>query len=423
MAVTLIKDHGGGKVSKPIVAGAPLVREDKVTFYPADVVRLTGIDVKLADMKRMVRDLGFEVEDAGDAWYLTVPTWRFDIEQSADLVEEIARIIGYQALPQASLPKPEKGIRAIPTPLQQRVRTARRIMAARGFLEAVTWSFMAKDHAALFGGEDATLEVANPVASDLNQMRPSILGNLARAAQRGADYGTPGLRLFEAGPIYLGDGPKDQRAVVAGLVQPTMARHWQGKAAEYDAQAAKADLYAVLEALDQPPRRFQVAEPRQGHWHPGKAARLTLGPKTTVAHFGALHPRVLRALDVDGPVYAFELNLQALPNMKITATKTKPVLETADLTPIRRDFAFVLDESVAASDVIRVAEKTDKTLITGVSVFDVYQGANIGEGKKSIAVEVTIQPRGEAMTDADIDALSQKIIAGVEKATGGTLRA
>ena len=422
-AVGLIKKYAGGKVSKPIVAGAPLAHTEKVTFHPRDVERLTGLDVKPAEMKRMVKDLGFEVEDAGDSWYLNVPSWRFDVTQSADLVEEIARLVGFDHLPETSLPLPAGGRKATPTPLQQRVRTARRTMASRGFLEAVTWSFMSQDHATLFEGENAALTVANPVASELDQMRPSVLGNLARAAQKSADHGMANVRLFEAGPIYLGDGPKDQRTVVAGLVQPSATRHWQGTAPAYDAQAAKADLYAVLDALGQPAGRFQVAEPRQGYWHPGRAARLTLGPKTTIAHFGALHPRVLKKLDVNGPVFAFELNLNALPNMKISTTKTKAVLEKAGLTPVRRDFAFVVEESIAAGQIIQLTKKAEKTLISDVSVFDVYQGEGIEDGKKSIAIEVTLQPREETLKDKDIEAISQAIIAAVEKGTGGTLRA
>lgn len=422
MAVAIIRDHGGGKVSKPIIAGTPHVRAEKVTFHPADVARLTGLEVKTADMKRMIKELGFEIEDAGDAWYLTVPSWRFDVEGSADLVEEIARLTGFQHLPVTSLPPPETGIRATPTPLQQRIRTARRVMAARGFLETVTWSFMSGPHARLFGGDDPALAVANPVASDLSQMRPSILGNLARAAQKGADHGERGLRLFEAGPVYLGDGPKDQRAVLAALVKPAAERHWQGAPRPYDSQAAKADLYAVLDALGQPPSRFQIAEPRQDHWHSGRAARLTLGPKTTIAHFGALHPRVLKALDVEGPVFGFELNLQALPNMKVSTTKTKPVLERAGLTPIRRDFAFVVGETVPAGEIIRLAEKADKALISGVTVFDVFRGAAIGDDRKSVAIEVVIQPKQDALTDADIEALSKAIIDAVTKGTGGVLR-
>jgi phenylalanyl-tRNA synthetase beta chain len=230
------------------------------------------------------------------------------------------------------------------------------------------------------------------------------------------------MRLFEAGPVYLGDGPKDQRNVVAALVRPVQARHWSGTVAPYDAIAAKADLFALLAELDQPPARFQIEGPRQTHWHPGQAACLKLGPKVTIAHFGALHPRVLKALDVDGPVYGFELNLNALPMMKAKSTKTKPVLQRADLTPIRRDFAFVVDEGVPAADIVKQARGADRTLIAGVDVFDVYQGKGIEDGQKSVAIEVTIQPGGEALKDKDIDRIADAIVANVAKATGGVLR-
>lgn len=421
-AVEIITKYCGGEVSKPIIAGAALVRTEKVAFQTADVERLTGLSVKTTDMKRMLKDLGFEVEDAGDGWYLDVPSWRFDVEQSADLVEEIARLTGFDALPQTSLPLPAGGRKATPTPLQLRVRSARRVMASRGFLEAVTWSFMSVEHAALFEGTSPALTVANPVASELNQMRPSVLGNLARATQKSADHGMANVRLFEAGPIYLGDGPTDQRTVISALVQPARERHWQGAPAAYDSQAAKGDLYAVLEALGQSPERFQIREPRQSFWHPGRAARLTLGPKTTIAHFGALHPRVLKDLGVDGPAFGFELNLNALPNMKVTTAKTKPVLSKAGLTPVRRDFAFVVDQHVAAGEILRLAQSADKTLITKVTVFDVYQGAGIAEGEKSIAIEVTLQPYGETLKDKDIEAVSAAIIASVQEGTSGRLR-
>ena len=422
-AVEIILEYAGGDVSKPVTVGDPAYSGDAVPFYPDDVQRLTGLKVKTSDMKRMLKDLGVVVEDAGDCWYVKQPSWRFDISQSADIVEEIARLTGFDALPQASLPMPEGGRKATPTPLQQRVRSARRVMASRGFLEAVTWSFMSKEHAGLFEGDALGLAVANPVASELNQMRPSILGNLANAAQKSANHGTRNVRLFEAGPIYLGDGPKDQRTVVSALVQPSKERHWSGELTSYDGQAAKADLYAVLTALGQPPERFQIAAPKQSYWHPGQSARLTLGPKTTIAHFGALHPRVLKALGVDGPVFGFELNLNALPGMKTSTQKTKAVLKKAGLTPIRRDFAFVVEEGVDAGEIIRLAQKAEKALITGVSVFDVYQGKGIEDGHKSVAIEVTLQPREETLKDKDIEAVSDAIVANVKKGTGGTLRA
>ena len=421
LALALIVEFGGGTVSKANVAGMIPARADKVTFYPADVERLTGLKVKSADMRRILKDLEFSVEDAGDAWYLMPPSYRFDMEQSADIVEEIARMVGYDQLPTTSLPAPEGGVRAITTPIQARVRTARRVLAARGFLEAVTWSFMSKANAALFGKTPDSLTVANPVASDLNQMRPSILANLAGAAQRAANRGEPGARFFEAGPIYLGDGPDDQRTVVAALVRPVSERHWQGAPKPYDSYAAKADLFAVLEALGQPGDRFQVAPPSQPHWHPGQAAALKLGPKVTVAHFGALHPGVLKQLDVEGPAFGFELNLNALPLMKTKATKTKSVLERSELTPIRRDMAFVVDETVPAADLVRFAKGADKQLIDQVEVFDVYQGKGVPDDKKSVAFEMTIQPK-EKLKDEDIQALMDKVVAAVAKGCGGVLR-
>ena len=421
LALALIVEYGGGTVSKANVQGLIPARADKVTFYPADVERLTGLSVKNADMRRILKDLEFGIEDAGDAWYLMPPSFRFDMEQSADIVEEIARLIGYDQLPTTSLPSPSMGVRAITTPMQARVRTARRVLAARGYLEAVTWSFMAKEHAALFGKTPDSLTVANPVASDLNQMRPSILANLATAAQRAANRGDAGARFFEAGPVYLGDGADDQRTMVAALVRPVAQRHWQGAPKAYDAYAAKADLFAVLEALGQPGDRFQVGAPSQPHWHPGQAASLRLGPKVTVAHFGALHPGVLKALDVEGPAFGFELNLNALPVMKAKSTKTKSVLERSDLTPIRRDLAFMVDQSVAAADVVRHAQGVDKQMLAQVEVFDVYQGPGVPEDKKSVAFEVTIQPK-EKLKDEDIQALMDRIVAAVAKGCGGVLR-
>ncbi len=427
-AVELITAHGGGDVSKPVVAGELFdrFRPEKAAFKPADVERLTGLHVKPAAMKKTLKELGFDIEDAGAAWYLSVPTWRFDIEQSADVVEEIGRLTGYDQLPQASLPAPEGGVRAVLTPMQQRVRAARRVLAGRGYLEAVTWSFMAKADAALFaGGSNALgteLTIDNPVASDLDQMRPSILGNLAKAVQKAADRGEPEARLFEAGPLYLGDGPKDQRSAVAALVRPGAPRNWQGRTRAADPYTMKADLFAVLEALDQPADRFQIAAPAQKHWHPGKAAAVKLGPKTTIAHFGELHPRVLRDLDVTGPVYAFELNLNAVPVMKAKSLKTKALLELPDQTPVRRDFAFVVDEETPAANLVVAARGADKALITGVDVFDVYQGKGVEAGKKSIALEVVLQPTGEALTDAQIDLVAAKIVSAVAKKTGGILR-
>lgn len=422
LAMRIILEYGGGTASSARFVGEAPVHKERVVFNKNDVARLTGLDIKVPAMKKTLRALGLSVEDAGESWYLDAPSWRFDLEQSADIVEEIARLEGYENLPMASLPMPAGRMKVVTTQVQDRVRVSRRTLATRGFLEAVTWSFMSLENAKMFGGGQPALTLANPVASELNQMRPSILGNLATAAQQGFNKGERDMRLFEAGPIYLGDGPKDQRQVVAALVRPVKSRHWQEAGSEYDAYAAKADLFALLTALGQPPERFQIAEPRQPHWHPGQAGSLKLGPKVTVAHFGALHPRVLKALDVDGPVYAFELNLNALPQMKAKTTKTKPVLVRADLSPIYRDFAFIVSEDTEAGAIVKAAKGADKALISAVDVFDVYAGQGIEDGYKSIAIEVTLQPLGQTLQDQDIEAVSEKIIASVAKATGGTLR-
>jgi phenylalanyl-tRNA synthetase beta chain len=249
-----------------------------------------------------------------------------------------------------------------------------------------------------------------------------MLANLAEAAQRNADHGAEEVRLFEAGPVYVGDKPGDQRLQVAAVVRPKVTRNWQGGAISYDAFAAKADLLALMAALDQPAEKFQVGAPEGPHWHPGRAATLRLGPKTIVATFGELHPGFLKQLKCDAPMLAIEVNLEALPLAKAKTGKTKPKLEQADQTPIRRDFAFVVDEKVPAGDIVRLAAKADPKLITHVRAFDVFQGPAIGEGKKSIAIEVTIQPRGEAMKDEQIDAIARSVVQGVGKGTGAVLR-
>lgn len=433
LATKLILETCGGEPSEVVVAGKAPDGPAPVAFKPRDMKRLTGLDMPARRMEQILRALGFEPvvptkaqQDADAIWATKVPSWRPDVEGSADIVEELIRIEGYDKLPNEPLPPPEGPARVVVTPLQNRVRTARRVLAARGFLETVTWSFMFHDKAALMiGGANnlqSALTIDNPIASDLDYMRPSMLANLAEAAQRNADHGADDVRLFEAGPVYPGDKPTDQRQMIAAVVKAGKARDWQGAPAPYNAFSAKADLFAVLTALDQSPDKFQVGAPEGAHWHPGRSGTLRLGPKQIVASFGELHPAFLKALRIEGPVLAIELGLDALPAAKAKSGKTRPVLDKADQTPVKRDFAFVADEKVPAADITRMALKADPKLITSARVFDVYRGANLGEGKKSIAIEVTLQPRGAAMTDEQIEAVSQSIIRSVSKATGATLR-
>jgi phenylalanyl-tRNA synthetase beta chain len=429
LATKLILEACGGEPSEVIVAGKVPEGPKPVTFKVKDMKRLTGVDMKPARMTDILKALGFDAGKAsGDTWPVKVPSWRPDVEGSADIVEELIRIEGFDKLPEEPLPPLEAntGNRIVVTPLQNRVRTARRVLAGRGFLETVTWSFMFHEKAGLLlGGANnlqSALTIDNPIASDLDYMRPSMLANLAEAAQRNADHGADDVRLFEAGPVYPGDKPEDQRMMVAAVVKAEKRRTWQGSVAPYDAFAAKADLFAVLTALDQPPERFQVGPADGAHWHPGRAGTLRLGPKQIVASFGELHPAFLKALRTEGPMVALEMALDALPSPKVKTGKTKPVFEKADQTPVKRDFAFVVEEKVPAGDITRMALKADPKLVTAARVFDVYRGAGIGEGKKSVAIEVTIQPRGQAMTDEQIEAVASAIVKSVAKATGAVLR-
>jgi phenylalanyl-tRNA synthetase beta chain len=432
LATRLILDACGGEPSEVSVAGKAPPGPPSVNFKLRDMKRLTGVDMDADRMEDILRSLGFDPvvpvrkKAAAEVWPIEVPSWRPDVEGSADIVEELIRIEGYDKLPSDPLPPAEGPTKVVVTPLQNRVRTARRVLASRGYLETVTWSFMFHEKAALMlGGGNAlqpALTVDNPIASDLDYMRPSMLANLAEAAQRNADHGAEDVRLFEAGPVYPGDKPSDQRMTVAAVVKAEKARHWQGQLAPYDAFAAKADLFAVLAALGQAPDRFQVGAPEGPHWHPGRAGTLRLGPKQVVASFGELHPGFLKALRAEGPIVALEIALDALPEAKAKASKTRPVLDKADQTPVRRDFAFVVEEKVPAGDITRMAMKADPKLVTAARVFDVYRGAAISEGKKSVAIEVTIQPRGAAMTDEQIEAVARAIVASVSKATGAVLR-
>ena len=428
LATKLILEYCGGEASEVNVAGSVPEVQGTVDFKPVDMERLTGVKLSTGRMKKIFSTLGFEVpkdvKATDQVWPIKPPGFRRDVEQSADFVEELIRIEGFDALPEDALPKLEKHA-SIVTPLQNRIRVARRVMAARGFQEAVTWSFMDRAQAETFsGGQEAqsdSLALANPITTDLNYMRPSVLANLAQAIQYNANHGAEDVKLFEAGPIYLTDAPEGQTITLASLVRPRPIRHWSGNKA-YDVYQAKADLFALLDALGQPGHRFQIAEPSLQAWHPGRAGELKLG-KNLVARFGDLHPATLKQLGVEGPLTGFEVMLNALPLPKAKAGKTKPPLELSELNPIRRDFAFLVGDDVAANDIEKAAAGADKKLVTSARIFDLYKGEGVPAGQKSIAIEVVIQPRDKNLTDQEIESISQKIVGAVSKATKATLRA
>lgn len=416
LATYLIQKLGGGEASEIRVAGEAPAPPGPITFDRCYVKKLSGLDLTPARIDEILGKLGFKID--GDQ--VTPPTWRRDIDGKADLVEEVARIEGYGALPAEPLPPVAVPPGGVLTQRQTRMRNARRALAARGFAEAVTWSFMRQEWAEAFGGGAPELRLANPIASDLSTMRPSILPNLAEAAARSARKGFADVAFFEVGPTFRGDGPGDQVTTIAGLTAPHPPRRWDGE--KPDALfALKADLMFLLEELGAP--ALQVVQGQSSPWwHPGRSARLQLGPKTIVAEFGELHPQVLKTLDAQGPLYAFELNLDALPEPKRKAVKTKPALELSALMPLSRDFAFVVAADTPAGELVRPILGADKQLIADARVFDVYQGQGVPDGSKSVAVEVTVQPRDKTLTDAEIEALSAKIVAAAEKAVGAKLR-
>ena len=428
LAAKMILDLCGGEASELVVAGAEPNPRTTIAFDTARVEKLTALKVEPAQARNILEALGFHVEGAGRTFTAIAPSWRPDVHGAADLVEEIMRIVGIDKVPVVSLPRIHSVSRAVLTEGQMRVRRSRRALAARGLVEAITWSFIPRPQSALFGGGQDALELANPISSELTSMRPSLLPGLLTAVQRNRDHGIADVALFEVGQTYRGDGEADQIMAAAGVRAGLarlggLGRQWESKAETAGVFDVKADAAAVLAAAGLDVAKAQITRDAPAWFHPGRSGTFRLGPKTVLAHFGELHPDILTGLKVDAPAAAFEVFLPAIPVSKKKASKARPALEAIELLPVRRDFAFVLDRGVAASDVVRAAESVDKKLVTGVSVFDVFEGGKLAdEGKKSVALEVTLQPRDKTLTDAEIDAVAAKIVASVRKATGGEIR-
>jgi phenylalanyl-tRNA synthetase beta chain len=427
LATQMVLDLCGGTPSEITVAGDPQVPELVIEFPLAELRRLAGLDVALPEVRRVLGHLGFFVAGQGNSIKVAVPSWRPDVHGKADIVEEVVRILGVDRVPATPFPRGEKARKPVLTPAQVRTRRAKRALAARGMVEAVTWSFISKAQAELFGGGAPALALANPIAADLSDMRPSLIPGLVAAAQKNADRGFPDVALFEVGQIFKGDQPQDQFTAATGvrraLAKPNgSGRHWSAPAAEVDAFDAKADALAVLAAAGAPVAALQMVPGAPPWFHPGRSGTIQIGPQNVLGYFGELHPRALEALDAEGPQVAFEVMLEKIPEPKAKATRAKPVLELAPFQPVTRDFAFVVNRAVKAADIVRAAQGVDRKLITGVSVFDVYEGKGIDPGRKSIAIAVTLQPRDKTMTDVEIETLAAKIVAEVGKRTGGLLR-
>lgn len=412
----------GGEASHIVRAGEPPLGARVVAFDPARTASLGGVDVPEAEQRRILEALGFAV---GEGWQVTCPPRRHDIEGPADLVEEVVRIHGLDKVASVALPRADGVARPTATPLQQVERKLRRAAAARGLNEAVTWSFLPVADAEHFSDGAPLWVLDNPISEDMKAMRPSLLPGLVAAAKRNADRGADGSRLFELGRRYFrsADGSSDEKptlgAVLAGEKIP---RGWaSGKAAPFDAYDAKAEALALLEAAGAPVANLMVMGEAGSQFHPGQSATLRLGPKVVVARFGALHPATLKAFDIDGPVMAVELFLDAIPARKGVVGFARPAYAPPALQAVTRDFAFLVPAALAAGDLVRAVRGADKAAIVAARVFDVFTGRGVPEGHKSVALEVTLQPGDKTFTDAEIKAIADKVVAAAAK-LGAELR-
>ncbi len=430
-ATQMVIDLCGGEPCEATVTGYTPAAPKQIEFPVSEVRRLTGLEVSTAESLDILTRLGFGVSGSGDVVSVSVPSWRPDVEGKADLVEEVMRMHGVDSITPQPLPGFGTVNAKILTTLQIRTRLARRALASRAMLEAVTWSFIPAEQARLFGGGSDALKLVNPIAADMSDMRPSLLPTLLTAAQRNADRGYGDVAIFEVSGTYENDRPEGQRRVAGGIRRGTASIHGSGRlwsnaarggGKPVDVYDAKADALAVIEACGLPMGNVQIEQGGPSWYHPGRSGTIRMGPKITLGSFGEFHPKVLSALDVSGALCGFEIYLDAMPEPKKKATRTKPVLELSPFQMVKRDFAFVVDKTVEAGAIVKAAGLADRKLVSGVTVFDVFEGASVGEGKKSVAIEVLIQPSDRTLTDEDFDALTGKIIAGVEKATGGVLR-
>ncbi|SFJ15122.1 phenylalanine--tRNA ligase subunit beta [Aerobium aerolatum] len=427
LATQMVLDLCGGTPGEAQVVGYAGHQPKVVTFPFAEVKRLTGIEVSADESRAILTRLGFTPKGDGEVIEVTVPSWRPDVDGKADIVEEVMRIHGVDNIAPQPLTSHDAVNGRILTQLQIRTRNARRALAVRGMMEAVTWSFIPAKHAELFGGGATALKLSNPIAADMSDMRPSLLPGLISAAQRNADRGFADVALFEVSGTYEGDTPDKQRRVAGGVRRGTakldgQGRHWAGNAASVNVYDVKADALAALEAAGAPVERLQIEAGGPAWYHPGRSGTIKLGPKVVLGTFGEFHPKTLEALDVSGPLCGFEVFIDAIPEAKAKPTRTKPKLELSPFQAVRRDFAFVVDKAVEVASLTRAAGSVDKKLITDVRVFDIFEGASVGADKKSVAIEVAIQPLERTLTDEDFETLARKIVDNVAKQTGGVLR-
>ncbi|MEP3347324.1 MAG: phenylalanine--tRNA ligase subunit beta [Litoreibacter sp.] len=417
-ATRMIIDLCGGEASEVVMAGA---LPDHSRAYKLDTDRvqsLVGMEIPAATQVASLEALGFVMD--GDM--AQVPSWRPDVQGEADLVEEVARIASLTKLEGRPLPRIEAGLpKPILTPMQKREQVARRTIAALGYNECVHYSFIDAKSAALFGGGTDATKLENPISSEMSHMRPALLPGLLQAAARNQARGFNDMSLFEVGPAFHGGEPTEQHLLASGLlIGHTGPKDVHGARRVVDVYDVKADAEAALAAMGAP-AKVQVLRGADDTWHPGRHGKICLGPKKVLGVFGEIHPKILAAYDIKGPAMAFTLWPSEIPFPK-SKSATRAALTLQDLQAVERDFAFVVDTGVEALTLINAAAGADKALIDGVRVFDEFIGGSLGEGKKSLAITVRLQPTEKTLKDEDIEAVSAKIVEKVSKATGGTLR-
>ena len=421
LATRLVMEICGGTPMEPAISGEDVFPNTTVSFPISEVRRLTGLDLPQLRITELLTRLGFEAHGAGTTLQVKVPSWRPDVTQKADLVEEVMRMEGIGKVPVDPLPRLSGVAPRMLTTMQNRRRATKRVLAARGLDEAVTWSFISEAEAKKFGGGKPELKLANAIASDLSDMRPSLLPGLLAAVRRNENRGFSDLAIFEVGQVFLSDEPEGQHTYATAVRAGGAPKTWQG-GGTLTVFDAKADLAAVLDALGHDIDKLQVVAEAPAWSHPGRGGRIQLGPTNVIGWFGELHPAWAEEMDLTGPVVAFELDLDAIPEPRKKQTKGKPALKLSDLMPLERDFAFLVDRDVPAAILLRAARNADKALISGVDIFDLFEGAGVGDGKKSVAIRVTLQPTDKTLTDEEIEKVGGAIVAAVGKATGGTLR-
>ncbi len=419
VATRLVLELCGGEPSEVVVAGAVPEWRREFILRENRIAELGGLAVPPAESTIILEVLGFGVEGERDTLRVAPPPWRGDIVGEADLVEEVLRVKGYDEIAPVPLARDTVIARPAIDARRRRTELVRRSLAARGLVEAVTYSFIPAAAAERFGGGQAALRLVNPISADLDVMRPSVLPGLVEAARRNADRGIPDIAIYEVGPAYRDDTPEGQVTVAAGLRAGRLGpRDWHDRPGDADLFAAKADALAALAAAGAPADNLQVSGDPPAWFHPGRSGVLRLGP-TVLGHFGELHPEILAAFDLKGPVAAFETFIEAVP---LPRGGRRPPLRLSVFQPVERDFAFVVDRGVPAETLLRAARGVDRKLVSDIRLFDVYEGKGLPEGKKSLAIAVTLQPQEATLTDAEIEVFSQRLVAAVEKATGGTLR-